>query len=110
MTDFGLFSPTIYHFAALDIALIHNDGGREGDQDAVEQFRSRDAIQIMPLAAMGLVVMLLGVLLWLLHRSEVEDERRSLIQDILWVEQNLHFNLESDGERLGQLAELVSRG
>lgn len=72
-------------------------------------FRSRDAIQIMPLVATGLVVMLLGVLLWLLHRNEVEDERRALIQDVLWVEQNLHFNLDSNNDRLGQLAELVSR-
>jgi len=72
-------------------------------------FRSRDAIQLMPLVAMGLVVMLLGVLLWLLHRNEVEDERRALIQDILWVEQNLHFSLDSDAERLEQLADLLGR-
>ena len=72
-------------------------------------FRGRDAIQIMPLAAMGLVVMLLGVLLWLLHRNEVENEQRALIQDILWVEQNLHFNLDADTERLEQLADLLGR-
>jgi two-component system sensor histidine kinase DctS len=76
---------------------------------AFAPFRGRDAIQVMPLAAMALVVMLLGVLLWLLHRNEVEDERRALIQDILWVEQNLHVNLQSDGERLGQLADLLGR-
>ena len=76
---------------------------------AFAPFRRRDAIQLMPLVAMALVVMLLGVLLWLLHRNEVEDEQRALIQDILWVEQNLHFNLESDGERLGQLADLLGR-
>ena len=76
---------------------------------AFAPFRRRDAIQLMPVAAMALVVMLLGVLLWLLHRNEMEDERRALIQDILWVEQNLHFTLESDGERLGQLADLLGR-
>ncbi|RAU20848.1 PAS domain-containing sensor histidine kinase [Paramagnetospirillum kuznetsovii] len=76
---------------------------------SLQPFRGRDAIQIMPLIAMGLVVMLLGVLLWLLHHNEMEDEYRALIQDILWVEQNLHFNLESDVERLGQLAELAGR-
>ncbi|TAN60128.1 MAG: PAS domain S-box protein [Magnetospirillum sp.] len=64
---------------------------------------------MMPLVAMGLVVMLLGILLWLLHRSEVEDEWRALIQDVLWVEQNLHFNLEADSERLEQLADLLGR-
>lgn len=72
-------------------------------------FRSKDAFQIMPIIAMGLVVMLLGILLWLLHHNEVEDENRALIQDILWVEQNLHFNLDSDLERLAQLAELIGR-
>ncbi len=83
--------------------------GTEVSKVAFAPFRSRDAIQLMPLAAMGLVVMLLGVLLWLLHRNEMEDERRALIQDILWVEQNLHFNLDSDAERLGQLADLLGR-
>ncbi|CAA7615745.1 C4-dicarboxylate transport sensor protein DctS [Candidatus Terasakiella magnetica] len=76
---------------------------------SLKPFRGRDAIQIMPLIAMGMVVMLLGVLLWLLHRSEVEDEQRALIQDILWVEQNLHFHLASDGERLQQLAARLGR-
>ncbi|WP_156612572.1 hypothetical protein [Paramagnetospirillum marisnigri] len=63
----------------------------------------------MPVIAMVLVVMLLGVLLWLLHRNEVEDENRALIQDILWVEQNLHFNLDAVMERLAQLADLAGR-
>ncbi|MBI3444730.1 MAG: PAS domain S-box protein [Magnetospirillum sp.] len=71
--------------------------------------RDRGAIQAMPVIAMVLVMMLLGVLLWLLHRNEMEEENRALIQDILWVEQNLHFHLTSDGERLEQLAELVGR-
>jgi two-component system sensor histidine kinase DctS len=63
----------------------------------------------MPVIAMGLVVMLLGILLWLLHRNEVEEEKRALIQDILWVEQNLHFHLAAGVERLEQLADLGSR-
>ncbi|EME70070.1 C4-dicarboxylate transport sensor protein dctS [Paramagnetospirillum caucaseum] len=71
--------------------------------------RDRHAIQAMPVVAMGLVVMLLGVLLWLLHRNEVEEEKRVLIQDILWVEQNLHFHLSSGVERLEQLADLAGR-
>lgn len=63
----------------------------------------------MPVAAMALVVMLLGVLLWLLHRNEVEEEKRVLIQDILWVEQNLYFHLSAGVERLEQLADLAGR-
>ena len=62
----------------------------------------------MPIAALALVVMLLGVLLWLLHRNEMEDARLGLIKDILWVEQNIHFHLTSGEEKLNLLAgELV---
>lgn len=64
----------------------------------------------MTIAAMALVIMLLGVLLWLLHRNEVEDTRVALIKDILWVEQNLHFHLVSGEEKLGQLAAEMVRG
>lgn len=59
---------------------------------------------------MGLVVMLLAVLLWLLHRNEVEDARLGLIKDILWVEQNIHFHLVTAEEKLAQLAERAAQG
>ncbi|MGE5517181.1 MAG: sensor histidine kinase [Bacteroidota bacterium] len=64
----------------------------------------------MPVVAMVLAVVLLGVLLWLLHRNEVEDARLGLIKDILWVEQNLHFHLTSGEEKLAQLAAEMGRG
>jgi two-component system sensor histidine kinase DctS len=64
----------------------------------------RTAFQVMPVVAMALLVMLLAVLLWLLHRNELEDEQLSLIKDILWVEQNLHFHVTTDTEKLQQLA------
>lgn len=70
---------------------------------------SRPAFQAMPAIAMVLVVMLLGVLLWLLHRTDQEEERLTLIKDILWVEQNIHFHLTSDEEKLGQLAADLGR-
>lgn len=69
----------------------------------------RPAFQAMPAVAMVLVVMLLGVLLWLLHRSDQEEERLTLIKDILWVEQNIHFHLTSDEEKLAQLAADLGR-
>jgi len=59
---------------------------------------------------MVLVVMLLGVLLWLLHRNEMEEARFTLIKDILWVEQNIHFHLTSGEEKLARLGEEMSRG
>ncbi|MGE5546215.1 MAG: sensor histidine kinase [Solirubrobacterales bacterium] len=71
----------------------------------VKVFPSRSAFQIMPIIAMAMVVMLLGALLWVLHRNEVEDEGYTLIKDILWVEQNLHFHLTSAEEKLEYLAD-----
>lgn len=47
----------------------------------------------MPLLGLGLVVLAVALLLWLLHRSDAEDQRTSLITDALWVEQDLHFHL-----------------
>lgn len=58
----------------------------------------------MPAVAMAMVVLLLGVLLWLIQRNDMEDQRVSLIKDILWVEQNIHFHLVSDEEKLAQIA------
>ncbi|CAA7611497.1 C4-dicarboxylate transport sensor protein DctS [Magnetospirillum sp. LM-5] len=70
----------------------------------------RTFLQTMPIAAMALVVMLLGVLLWVLQRTELEEERLTLIKDILWVEQNIHFHLTSAEEKLAQMATDLERG
>ncbi|MCR6631699.1 MAG: PAS domain S-box protein [Magnetospirillum sp.] len=59
---------------------------------------------------MALAVLLLGVLLWLLHRNELEEARLALIKDILWVEQNIHFHLDSGEEKLTQLVAELARG
>ena len=67
------------------------------------------SIQVMPLAAMALVVLLLGVLLWLLHRTEVEEREKALIEDVLWVEQDLHFHFTALSERLGLMADRLGR-
>ncbi|CAO3350946.1 sensor histidine kinase [Azospirillum melinis] len=63
----------------------------------------------MPVVAMALVVVLLGAFLWLLQRNEREEEALALIKDALWVEQNLHFQLASDEDKLERLAETLSR-
>jgi len=63
----------------------------------------------MPVVAMALVVVLLGAFLWLLQRNEREDEALALIKDALWVEQNLHFQLASDEDKLERLAETLGR-
>jgi two-component system sensor histidine kinase DctS len=70
----------------------------------------RHFLQTMPIVAMVLVVMLLGVLLWVLHRTELEEEQLTLIKDILWVEQNIHFHLTSAEEKLAQMGADLDRG
>lgn len=67
--------------------------------------RRRATFQAMPVVAMVLVVVLLSILLMLLHRNEAEEERFTLIKDILWVEQTIHFHLTSGAEKLAQLAQ-----
>ena len=58
----------------------------------------------LPKFGIVLLVAALIALLWLLHQNEVEEERAALIKDVLWLEQNLRFQLNSNEERLQQLA------
>jgi len=52
----------------------------------------------------GLLLVLLITLLWLLHRNEVDEQRSTLIADVLWLEQSLRFHLEGNAEQLQQLS------
>ncbi|MCM8625358.1 PAS domain-containing sensor histidine kinase [Accumulibacter sp.] len=54
--------------------------------------------------AVGLLLVLLIALLWLLQRSEIEEQRSTLIADVLWLEQSLRFHLEGNSDQLQQLA------
>ncbi len=61
---------------------------------------------LLALPKLGIVLLLLALvsLLWLLHRNEMEEDRAALIKDVLWLEQNLQFHLNSNEEQLQQLA------
>ena len=54
--------------------------------------------------AVGLLLVLLITLLWLLHGNEIDEQRSTLIADVLWLEQSLRFHLEGNSEQLQQLA------
>lgn len=54
--------------------------------------------------AVILFVLALGALIWLLHRQDIEEHRATLISDMLWVEQNMDFQLSRNQEQLKQLA------
>jgi two-component system sensor histidine kinase DctS len=58
----------------------------------------------MPKLAVGLLVILLIALLWLLQDNEKEEQRATLIADVLWLEQSFRFHLESNTEQLQQLS------
>ena len=58
----------------------------------------------MPKLAVGLLVILLAALLWLVQENEKEEQRATLIADVLWLEQTFQFHLESSSLQLQQLA------
>lgn len=60
----------------------------------------------LALPKLGILLLVMAVLslLWMLHRNEVEEQRSSLIGDVLWLEQNLRFHLVGNEENLRQLA------
>lgn len=62
---------------------------------------------MLALPKLGVVLLVVAViaLLWLLHRNEQEEQRTTLISDVLWLEQNLRFHLSSTENQLQQLAQ-----
>ena len=67
---------------------------------------SRRLRWFLALPKFGVALLLAAVvaLLWLLHQNELEEERASLIKDVLWLEQNLRFHLGNNEEQFQQLA------
>lgn len=56
---------------------------------------------LFPRLAFLLFVAVVASLLWLSNRSGVEEQRATLISDMLWLEQDLHFQLSRNEELLG---------
>lgn len=59
--------------------------------------------------AVGLLLILLIALLWLLRENEIDEQRTTLIADVLWLEQGVRFHLEGNAEQLRQLALDITR-
>ena len=55
----------------------------------------------LPRLAFVLFLMAVGALLWLSNRNEAEEQRATLISDMLWLEQDLRFHLTRNEELLG---------
>ena len=58
----------------------------------------------LPTVGIILLVAVVVALLWVLHKNEVEEDRATLIKDVLWLEQNLRFHVTGTEEQLQQLA------
>lgn len=54
--------------------------------------------------AASLLLLLLILLFWLLRQNEIEEQRSTLIADVLWLEQSVNFHLEANGDQIRQLA------
>ncbi|WP_415034339.1 sensor histidine kinase [Azonexus sp.] len=59
---------------------------------------------LLPKLGLALLIAALIALLWLLQKSEREEQHNVLIKDVLWLEQSLRFHLENHREQLQQLA------
>lgn len=57
----------------------------------------------LPYAAVALFIATMAALLWLTHRQDAEEQRMTLINDVLWMEQNLSFQFERNNAQLTQL-------
>jgi two-component system sensor histidine kinase DctS len=57
--------------------------------------------------ALILVVVLLALFVVLSYRWDQDDQRRTLIADVLWVEQNFRFHVEADEASLITLGQEV---
>ncbi|WP_210215584.1 sensor histidine kinase [Mongoliimonas terrestris] len=62
------------------------------------------ALSAMPVAAIVLLVALVGLLLMVTAADERETARTTLISDALWVEQTLRFQLSTDEDTIARLA------
>lgn len=72
--------------------------------------KSLNWLLILPRAAFVLFVAAVAALLWFSEQQEVDKQRTTLISDMLWLEQNLRFQMERNEELLGQLGRPNDKG
>lgn len=58
----------------------------------------------LPRTALAIFLISLTALLWISWRTDMEDQRTTLISDMLWLEQEIRFHLTRNEERIQQLA------
>jgi len=60
-------------------------------------------VWFLPWIAAVLIPVAIGVLLWLLYRNDLEEQRATLISDVLWIEQYMRFQMDRNAEQLRML-------
>lgn len=63
-----------------------------------------------PILAIAIIVILITLFILLLRKDRVDELRTKLIEDALWVEQNLFFQLRTHEENVERLAQEISKG
>ncbi|MFA7280668.1 MAG: ATP-binding protein [Sterolibacterium sp.] len=58
----------------------------------------------LPRTALAIFLISLTSLLWISWRTDMEDQRTTLISDMLWLEQEIRFHLTRNEERIQQLS------
>jgi two-component system sensor histidine kinase DctS len=61
---------------------------------------------LLPRLSFVLFIAAVAALLWLSQKADTEEQRATLISDMLWLEQTLHFQLTHNEELLGQIGPL----
>lgn len=57
----------------------------------------------LPYVLLALFIAAILSLVWLVREKDLEDQRATLINDVLWIEQNLRFQLEKNADLLAEL-------
>lgn len=85
----------------------HSDrtGATPWTVDPAMAARRVDLLSLIPLVSIVALLTLVGALVWLINRSDVERARTKLATDALWVEQTLRFQLSVDEDMLVRLAQ-----
>ena len=64
----------------------------------------------LPYVLLALFIAAILSLVWLVRENDLEEQRATLISDVLWIEQNLRFQLEKNADLLAELGpELLGR-
>jgi two-component system sensor histidine kinase DctS len=66
---------------------------------------------MLPRVAVVLFLATIAAFVWWLHRNDLEEQRATMISDVLWMEQDLRFHLDRNAEQIARIGqEATDRG